>query len=63
MPLPKGARYRVKHTSKGPIRLAFVGKKVVEAKKLRSGKKGGMKDRLAHMIGNGDFKKRGRRKR
>ena len=31
----KGVRYRVKKTSKGPIRLAFRGKKVVEAKKLK----------------------------
>jgi len=30
----KGVRYRVKKTSKGPVRLAFKGNKVVEAKKL-----------------------------
>lgn len=33
MPI-KGAKYRVKTTPKGKIRLAFKGKKVVEAKKL-----------------------------
>ncbi len=36
MPL-KNVRYRVKHTSAGPVRLAFRGKKVVEAKNLRTG--------------------------
>ena len=40
MPLGKGVRYRVKQTSKGPVRLAFKGKgKVVEAKNLRTGKR------------------------
>ena len=34
MPLGKGIRYRVKATSKGKVRLAFKGNKVVEAKKL-----------------------------
>ena len=34
MPLAKGVRYRVKATSKGKVRLAFKGNKVVEAKKL-----------------------------
>ena len=40
MPVPKGARFRVKTTKSGAkIRLAFVGKgKVVEAKNLRTGK-------------------------
>ena len=33
MPL-KGVRYRVKHTAKGNIRLAFRGKEVVEAKNM-----------------------------
>ena len=39
MPVPKGARFRVKTTKSGAkIRLAFVGKgKVVEAKNLRTG--------------------------
>ena len=38
MPLGKGVRYRVKETSKGPVRLAFKGKgKVVEAKNLKTG--------------------------
>lgn len=37
MPI-KGARYRVKTTSKGKrVRLAFKGKKVVEAKNLKTG--------------------------
>ncbi len=37
MPIP-GARYRVKQTPKGPVRLAFKGKgKVVEAKNLKTG--------------------------
>ena len=37
MPLPKGTRYRVKQTSKGPVRLAFRGGKVIEAKNLKTG--------------------------
>ena len=37
MPL-KGARYRVKQTSKGPIRLAFRGNRVIETKSLATGK-------------------------
>ena len=37
MPLP-GARYRVKQTPKGPVRLAFKGPgRVVEAKNLKTG--------------------------
>lgn len=36
MPIP-GARYRVVQTSKGPVRLAFKGKTVVEAKNLKTG--------------------------
>lgn len=37
MPL-KGVRYRVKQTTKGPVRLALRGPgKVVEAKNLRTG--------------------------
>ncbi len=37
MPLPKGTRYRVKQTLKGPVRLAFKKgtNKVIEAKKLK----------------------------
>ena len=35
MPL-KGVRYRVKDTQKGPVRLAFRGKAVVEAKNLKT---------------------------
>lgn len=36
MPL-KGVRYRTKETSKGPVRLAFRGNKVVEAKNTKTG--------------------------
>lgn len=36
MPIP-GARFRVKQTPSGPVRLAFKGNTVVEAKNLRSG--------------------------
>lgn len=36
MPLP-GARYRMKHTTAGNVRLAFQGNRVVEAKNMRSG--------------------------
>lgn len=38
MPLGPRARYRVKQTPKGPVRLGFIGSKVVEAKNLRTGK-------------------------
>lgn len=38
MPLGKGVRYRVKQTPKGPVRLAFRGNTVIEAKGLESGK-------------------------
>jgi hypothetical protein len=38
VPLGKGVRYRVKTTKTGKkVRLAFKGKKVVEAKRLRPG--------------------------
>lgn len=37
MPL-KGARYRMKATPKGNVRLAFKGNRVVEAKSMSSGK-------------------------
>lgn len=36
MPI-KGAKYRVAQTPKGPVRLAFKGDQVVEAKNLKSG--------------------------
>lgn len=39
MPLGKNVRYRVKTTSKGKVRLAFKGNKVIEAKKLHTKKK------------------------
>lgn len=38
MPLPEGTRYRVKTTSKGKVRLAFLDGKVIEAKKLKKRK-------------------------
>jgi hypothetical protein len=37
MPVPKGVRYRVVKRGKNKIRLAFKGKKVVEAKNLKTG--------------------------
>jgi hypothetical protein len=38
MPIKGPVRYRVKQTPKGPVRLAFKGKKnVVEAKNLETG--------------------------
>lgn len=36
MPL-KGVTYRVTQTPKGPVRLALKGKRVVEAKNLKTG--------------------------
>ena len=36
MPI-KNARYRIVQTPKGPVRLAFVGKKVVEAVNTKTG--------------------------
>lgn len=39
MPLGKGVRYTMKKTAKGMVRLAFKGKKVVEAKLIMTGKK------------------------
>ena len=38
-PLGKGVRYRVKHTEKGMVRLAFKGNKVIEAVKLKKKKR------------------------
>jgi hypothetical protein len=39
MPIPKGARVRVKTTKKGKkIRLTFKNNKVIEAKRLKRGK-------------------------
>ena len=37
MPLGPGVRFRVKQTSKGPVRLAFKGNKVIEAKNTSNG--------------------------
>lgn len=37
MPLGPGIKYRVKKTKKGNTRLAFRGKKVVEAKNMKTG--------------------------
>lgn len=59
MPLGPGVRYRVKKTSKGPVRLAFRGNKVVEAKNMKSGKTS-MVDRLAEMKSSGRFKRKKR---
>lgn len=56
MPLGPGVRYRVKQTSKGPLRLAFQGNKVVETKNMKTGKVS-MVDRLAEMKTKGKFKK------
>lgn len=56
MPLPPGTKYRVKKTSKGPIRLAFMGKKVIEAKKMTP-KPGGLASRMAAMHKAGKFSK------
>jgi hypothetical protein len=36
MPLKGNVRYRVKQTSKGPVRLAFRNNKVIETKNLRT---------------------------
>ncbi len=38
MPLGQDIKYRVKQTSKGPVRLAFKGDEVVEAKNLKTKK-------------------------
>lgn len=60
MPLGPGVRYRVKKTSKGNIRLAFRGDKVVEAVKMPPGKDkkaSPMQSRLADMKMKGKFKK------
>lgn len=35
MPLGKGMRFRVKHTTKSPVRLAFRGDTVVEATRMK----------------------------
>ena len=37
MPLGSGIRYRMKQTSKGPIRLAFRGNSVIETKNMKTG--------------------------
>lgn len=37
MPLKGNVRYRMKDTPKGPVRLAFRGKTVVEAKNMKTG--------------------------
>lgn len=60
VPIP-GARYRVKKTSKGNVRLAFKGSKVVEAKNLKTGKIHTMQEMMADHLRKGKFK--GRKKR
>jgi len=47
MPLKGNVRYRVKQTSKGPVRLAFRDGNVVEAKNLKTGKMHTEKEFLA----------------
>ncbi len=37
MPLGSDVKYRVTHTARGPVRLAFKGKRVIEAKNLNTG--------------------------
>ena len=59
MPLGPGVRYRVKPTSKGNVRLAFRGNKVIEAKNMRTGETS-MVDRLTNMKSAGKFKKKRR---
>lgn len=54
MPLGPGVKYRVKKTPKGNIRLAFRGKKVIEAKNMKTGKVHNM---LADQIRSKKFKK------
>lgn len=39
MPTPKGTKYAVKQTAKGPVRLAFNKGKVIEAKNMKTGSK------------------------
>lgn len=50
MPLPPGTRYRMKKTSKGNVRLAFKGNKVIEAKNMKTGD-------TKMMMGNAPHKK------
>ncbi len=46
MPLGPGIRFRVKQTAKGPVRLAFRGNKVIEAKSLKTGNTSKLKRRI-----------------
>lgn len=56
MPLGPGVKYRVKTTKKGKkVRLAFKGKKVVEAKKMKGS---GMQGVLADHIRERKFKRK-----
>jgi len=44
MPAPPGTRYRIKKTKSGKyVRLAFKGKKVIEATPMKKNKKGKLK--------------------
>ena len=61
MPLGPGVRYRMKDTSKGMVRLAFKGGKMVEAKNMKTGATHTMADRLTEMKTSGRFKKRRRK--
>jgi hypothetical protein len=67
MPLGPGVRYRVKHTPKGNIRLAFRGNKVIEATKMPKAKgsfkkenPSGLQARMADLKSRGQFKKKRR---
>lgn len=61
MPLGSGIRYRVKQTSKGPLRLAFRGNTVVETKNLKSGKTHTMAEMLADHKRRGAFRAKKKR--
>ncbi len=52
MPI-QGARYRVVRTSKGLVRLAFRGSKVVEAKNLKTGAMHTQKEFVSHRKSGG----------
>lgn len=57
MPLGPGVRYRIKKTSKGNVRLAFRGNKVVEAKNMKTGETS-MVHRLSELRKKGKFKRK-----
>lgn len=64
MPLGPGVKFRVKTTSSGKkVRLAFKGKKVIEAKNMKSGATHTMQEFMADRIRSGAFKKGKKKKR